>query len=63
LVWERTYVDIPATQDDVGTKGTNYDQIDYGYDSMGRRNKKVSGGGTITRTIFDTRNFPLETWT
>gem|GEM_PF-1217203 len=26
LVWERTYVDIPATQDDVGTKGTNYDQ-------------------------------------
>lgn len=61
-VWERIYYDIPATQDDVGIEGTNFDQMDYGYDAMGRRNRNVSGGGTIERIIFDTRGLPLETW-
>ena len=62
LISQRTYYDIPTFPNDEGTEGTNYDQMDYGYDSMGRQNKVTSGGGTITKTVFDVRGLSTETW-
>jgi hypothetical protein len=47
----RAYHTIPSSG--AGASGTNYDQTDYGYDSMGRQNKMQSPGGTITRSVFD----------
>ncbi|WP_202617519.1 hypothetical protein, partial [Roseimaritima sediminicola] len=53
----RVYHTIPASG--IGTSGTNYDQTTYGYDSLKRRNREVSPGGTITRTVFDVRDQPV----
>ncbi|MBA3313749.1 MAG: transposase [Planctomycetota bacterium] len=52
--------DIPSSG--AGTVGTNYGQTDFGYDAVGRRNRAVSPGGTITRTVFDVRGQAIETW-
>ena len=41
-----------------GSEGTNYDQVNFGYDSNKRQNRQVTGGGTITRTVFDVRGNP-----
>lgn len=49
----RAYHTIPASGS--GSSGTNYDQTDYGYDSMKRRNRTVTPGGTITFNVFDVR--------
>jgi RHS repeat-associated protein len=54
------YHALPSAGD--GTPGNNYDKTAFGYDIMGRRNKAVSSGGTITRTVFDPRDLPLEIW-
>ncbi|MCB1129858.1 MAG: RHS repeat-associated core domain-containing protein [Verrucomicrobiae bacterium] len=62
LAWQRTYFDIPATPGDAGINGVNYNQADYGYDSRARRNRERSGGGTITRTAYNSRGLPLSTW-
>ncbi|NUQ66465.1 MAG: hypothetical protein HUU20_28725, partial [Pirellulales bacterium] len=43
-------ITIPTSGD--GTSGTNYDEMSYGYDSMGRQNMVRSPGGTITRTVY-----------
>jgi hypothetical protein len=54
-----------STEDPVageGSEGTNYDESVFGYDSRKRRNRKVTGGGTITRTVFDSRNYPSEVY-
>lgn len=58
LQWSRAYHAIPASG--VGELGTNYVQIDYGYDAMGRHNRVRTPGGTITRTVFDVRSKPAE---
>lgn len=57
---ERTYFDIPTSG--IGTEGINYDQVNYGYDVMKRRNKVVTGGGTITMQVFDARGMVDSTW-
>jgi YD repeat-containing protein len=62
LAWQRTYFKIPTAQNDPGLKDTNYNEMTYGYDAMGRRNKSVSGGGTITQEVFDTRDLTVESW-
>lgn len=43
-----------------GTEGTNYDLTAFGYDSLGRQNFVRSGGGTITRTVYDVRSLPVQ---
>jgi hypothetical protein len=54
--WQRVYHTIPSSGD--GSSGTNYDATEFGYDTMGRRNKVKSPGGTITRTVFEVRGMP-----
>ncbi len=49
----RAYHTIPVSGS--GSSGTNYDQTDYGYDSMKRRNRITTPGGTITFNVFDVR--------
>ena len=50
LEHSRVYHTIPSSG--TGSSGTNYDQTDFGYDSMDRQNMVTSPGGTITRTVF-----------
>ena len=57
----RTYSSIPSSG--TGTAGTNYDQAGIGYDIMGRGNKQVTAGGTISRTVFDGRGNAVQQWT
>ncbi len=57
---QRTYHTIPASGP--GTEGTNYDETEYGYDVMKRRNRTVSPGGTITFNVFNSRGLVTETW-
>jgi hypothetical protein len=56
LASTRTYCAIPTSGD--GVEGTNYDQVNIGYDTSKRQNRQVTGGGTITRTVFDSRSMP-----
>ncbi len=56
----RKYFAIPATG--TGTLGVNYWEADFGYDFLNRRNRVVSAGGTIMRTIFDARDLPISVW-
>lgn len=49
----RVYHTIPTSG--TGSSGTNYDQTDFGYDSIGRRNRVQSPGGTIVFTVYDAR--------
>lgn len=60
LVHSRVYFDIPSSGS--GSSGTNYNQTDYGYDDMDRRNRVKTPGGTITRTVFHPKGWPLENW-
>lgn len=53
LSGQRVYHTIPGSGE--GSAGTNYDQTEFGYDAMGRRNRTVSPGGTITFEVFDPR--------
>jgi RHS repeat-associated protein len=57
---QRVYHTIPATGS--GSSGTNYDESDYGYTVMKRRNRIVTPGGTITFLVYDVRGQLLETW-
>lgn len=54
------YHNIPTSGP--GSVGTNFDQTNYQYDSLGQRNYVKSPGGTITRTVFDVRRLVLSTW-
>ena len=60
LVHSRGYFDIPSSGS--GGSGTNYNQTDYGYDELDRRNRIKTPGGTITRTVFHPMGWPLENW-
>ena len=57
LTATRVYFAIPTSG--TGTSGVNDNETDFAYDSLGRRNKTVSPGGTITRTVFEARGFAL----
>ncbi len=60
LVSSRRYHAIPDFG--TGSEGTHYDQTRFSYDTMGRRNRVQSPGGTITFTVYDARSQELETW-
>jgi RHS repeat-associated protein len=56
----RVYHTIPASGS--GTSGVNYNETTYGYDSLKRRNREVSPGGTITRWVHDVRDNVISTY-
>jgi hypothetical protein len=56
----RVYHNIPSSGE--GTAGTNYDQTTFGYNSMKRRNRTVSPGGTITFHVLDVRDQIVKTY-
>ena len=56
----RMYKLIPAYGP--GVEGTNYDEIDIGYDALKRQIRSTTGGGTITRNVLDPRGLVLSTW-
>jgi RHS repeat-associated protein len=56
----RAYHTIPSSGS--GASGTNYDQTDYGFDSMKRRNRIVTPGGTITFNVLDVRGNIIKTF-
>jgi RHS repeat-associated protein len=60
LASTRVYHTIPTSGE--GSSGTNYDQTDYGYDDMKRRNRTVTPGGTIIFLVYDERGRIEETW-
>jgi RHS repeat-associated protein len=57
---QRVYHTIPTLGP--GSSGTNYDETDFGYDIMKRRNRTVSPGGTITDIVFDPRGLGIGTY-
>ncbi|MDB5337519.1 MAG: hypothetical protein JWN70_3138 [Planctomycetaceae bacterium] len=57
---QRSYHTIPPNGP--GSVGTNYDEVDFGYDVMKRPIRNVSGGGTITRKVLDARGNAIQTW-
>ncbi|MDB5334827.1 MAG: repeat-associated core domain protein [Planctomycetaceae bacterium] len=56
----RSYHTIPLSGP--GSIGTNYDEVDFGYDVMKRPIRSVTGGGTITRKVLDARGNATQTW-
>ncbi len=56
LASNRKYFLIPSSG--TGTSGVNYNETDFGYDVMSRRNRIATPGGTITRTVFDLLSSP-----
>ncbi|MFO0929410.1 MAG: hypothetical protein U0736_20675 [Gemmataceae bacterium] len=58
---QRVYHTIPVSGQ--GAAGSHYDQTTFGYDRMGRPNRQVTPGGTITRTVYDARGNVTESWT
>jgi len=58
----RVYHNIPTTDDDEGSFGTNYDETSFKYDDMGRQDRVETPGGTITRTVFDARGQVTSVW-
>ncbi|WP_430453465.1 RHS repeat-associated core domain-containing protein [Rhodopirellula europaea] len=53
LISQRVYHTIPGSGE--GSSGTNYDETQFGYDSLKRRNRTVTPGGTIRSMVFDVR--------
>ncbi|WP_166442703.1 RHS repeat domain-containing protein [Phragmitibacter flavus] len=60
VVQARVFHDIPLSGS--GVEGQHYDAVRFYYDLQGRLRKQVSPGGTITRTVVDTRGLPTATW-
>ncbi|HWB14723.1 MAG TPA: RHS repeat-associated core domain-containing protein, partial [Pirellulales bacterium] len=60
LASTRQYFSIPASG--TGSQGVNYNEADFGYDFLNRRNRVVAPGGTIMRTVFDARDLPISAW-
>jgi RHS repeat-associated protein len=60
LISTRLYHNIPASGS--GSSGTNYDQTDFGYDTLDRQNRVETPGGTITFTVFDARSLPASVY-
>ena len=56
-VSQRIYHTIPTSG--AGSAGTNYDEADYGYDVMKRRNRTVTPGGTITDLVYEPRGLVI----
>ncbi|MEI8381047.1 MAG: RHS repeat-associated core domain-containing protein [Planctomycetota bacterium] len=57
---QRVYHTIPASGS--GSSGANYDETDYGYDVMKRRNRTVTPGGTITDIVYDAQGMVIGTY-
>jgi len=57
---QRVYHTIPASGS--GSSGANYDETDFGYDVMKRRNRTVTPGGTIGDVVYDPRGLILTSY-
>ena len=57
---QRVYHVIPPA--DGCVTASDYDRTVYGYDAMGKQNRVVSPGGTISRIVFDPLDRTLSTW-
>ena len=55
LISQRTYHTIPASGEGIPAE-THYDETQFGYDSLKRRNRTVSPGGTIRLTVHNVRS-------
>lgn len=62
LVETRVYHRIPASPSGIGFEGEDYNATRFGYDSVGRQNREVSPGGTITRTVLDAQGRVTGRW-
>ena len=62
LIKQRLYHLMPTSGSGEGSSPTNYAETVFGYDVMGRRNRVVTPGGTITRTVFHSRGWERSTW-
>jgi RHS repeat-associated protein len=60
-VASRDYHRIPASG--AGVVGVHYDEMLFGYDSVGRKNRTKDATGTIDRIVFDARSRAISTWT
>jgi RHS repeat-associated protein len=60
LTSQQSYFLIPSSGS--GTVGTNYNEIDFGYDTLARQIKVVSPAGTITRQVLNPMGWVLSTW-
>ncbi|MCB1087499.1 MAG: RHS repeat-associated core domain-containing protein, partial [Verrucomicrobiae bacterium] len=56
----RAWHSIPSTGE--GFENVNFYATRFGRDAMGRENRDIAPGGTITRTVFDARGLPLSHW-
>ena len=56
----QAYFNIPGSGS--GTIGVNYNQTNYGYDSLQRLNKLQTPGGTIKRLVYNPLNWLMSTW-
>jgi len=59
LAAQRVYFDIPASG--TGNSIDNYNETQYGYDSMRRLDRVVSPGGTVNHQTFDIRSLLVQT--
>jgi RHS repeat-associated protein len=60
LTWLRTYFLIPSSGS--GTVGTNFEETDFAYDSMGRAIKNVTPAGTIARSVLNPKGWVVSGW-
>jgi len=59
LASQRVYFDIPTSG--FGNPEGNYNETQYGYDSMRRLDRVVSPGGTVNHQTFDVRSLLVQT--
>lgn len=62
LVETRVYHRIPTSPSGIGFEGEDYNSTRFGYDSVGRKNREVSPGGTITRIVYNAQGWVTERW-
>lgn len=58
--WKRVYHTIPSSGS--GSSGTNYNQTEFGYNSMMLRNKEKTPGGTINKTDYTPNGWVAAFW-
>jgi hypothetical protein len=60
VIEDRRYYRIPESGE--GAENQDYNATRFGYDVMNIQNRSVSPGGTITRTVYDSRGLKLAVW-
>jgi len=60
LLVRRVYHRVPLIGE--GERGEHFYETKYAYDEMGRQVRALSAGGTIDRTVFDSRGYVVSRW-